>query len=57
MIYVFGALLLISVILAVRSMKDFEIPKEINRMISSRNLKGTIVFFKNKPTHYSSKKS
>jgi len=45
---------ILSVILAVRSMSDFQIPEEVKRIISSKKAKGTIVFFKNKITHFHS---
>lgn len=43
--------------MAFYSMKDFETPKEIARMLSLRKLRGTIVFMKDKVTHYSSSSS
>lgn len=51
-------LLVISFIMALRSMKDFHLPDEINKIISSRKMRGSIVFFKDKKVeHYSSKSS
>lgn len=50
-------LLLISFLMALRSMKDFETPKEIARMLSLKKMRGTIVFMKDKVTHYSSSSS
>ena len=49
------ALFIISLILALRSMKDLDVPDETHRMINNKKYKGRIVFFKNKQTkHYSS---
>ncbi len=42
----------ISLILAIRSMKDFNIPKEIKYLLDSKKIKGTIIFFKEKIKHY-----
>lgn len=57
MLAIFAGLLILSFIIALRSMKDLEIPEEIRRMIASRKIKGTILFLKNKITHYSSASS
>jgi hypothetical protein len=35
-------------------MSDFNLPKEILRLINQKKIKGTIVFLKNKVIHYSS---
>lgn len=51
-------LLIVSLILAVRSMKDLHVPEEINRIIRNKKYRGRIVFFKNNKTkHYSSSSS
>ncbi len=47
-------LLLISFMLALISMKDLTVPKEIQRMLEYRKIRGTIVFLKDKTTHYKS---
>jgi hypothetical protein len=39
--------------MALRSMKDFDMPPEIHQMLRSKKIKGTIVFFKNRVTHHS----
>lgn len=57
MILLLGLLLLVSFIAAFRSMKDFDIPHEVRSMMNSKQVKGTIVFFKNKIMHYSSDSS
>jgi len=49
---IFVLIFFISLILALRSMKDFDAPREIKRIIDINNLKGSIVFFKNKIKHY-----
>lgn len=56
---IFGLILFISFILAIRSMKDEGgIPKEISRLITARKHSGRIIFFKGKKTkHYSSSSS
>ena len=54
---IFFMFLLIAFIAALRSMKDFQPPKEIQNMLESKQLKGTIVFFKNQIKHYSSDSS
>jgi len=46
-----------SLILAYRSMKDFNVPSEINKMIQGKKVRGKIVFFKNKIVHYRVKKN
>jgi len=48
---------IISIILAFRSMKDFNVPSEINRLIQGKKIRGKIVFFKNKVVHYRAKRS
>ncbi len=50
----FFIILVVSIILAVRSMKDFGVPEVIKKMISSKRAKGTIIFLKKKIIHYSS---
>lgn len=57
-IFIIAILFAVSLILAVRSMKDIHIPKEIQQLISNKKYKGRIVFFKGKKTkHYSSSSS
>lgn len=57
-IFIIIFIFLISLILAVRSMKDIHIPEEIQRLIHNKKYKGRIVFFKGKKTkHYSSSSS
>ena len=53
MVIVFFAIFLISFILALWSMSDFNLPKEIFRLIDQKRIKGTIIFLKNKIIHYS----
>lgn len=55
LLLVFGILFLISLIIALRSMGDIGIPKEIRRLIDSRRVKGTILFFGGKSKHYRAK--
>ncbi|MBP7967003.1 hypothetical protein KAZ66_01905 [Candidatus Woesebacteria bacterium] len=50
-------LLIISFFMALHSMKDFETPKEIARLLTLRKVRGTIVFMKDKIAHYSSSSS
>ncbi len=59
MIYlIFIILLIASFILALRSMKDFHLPDEINQLLQANKIRGSIVFFKDKKVeHYSSKSS
>ncbi|MBI4008891.1 hypothetical protein HY357_01545 [Candidatus Roizmanbacteria bacterium] len=45
-------ILILSFILALRSMKDFEIPSEIQKLLKFKEIKGTILFFKDKTKHY-----
>lgn len=52
-----GIIFIISLILAIRSMKDFGIPKELKVWLNGKRIKGTIVFFKDKIKHYSSSSS
>ncbi|MCX6731093.1 MAG: hypothetical protein NTZ55_04545 [Candidatus Roizmanbacteria bacterium] len=52
------ALFVFSLALALRSMKDLNVPQEIHRMIRNKKYKGKIVFFKDKKVkHYSSSSS
>ncbi|NMB84256.1 hypothetical protein GYA28_03110 [Candidatus Roizmanbacteria bacterium] len=52
MIILFIIFLATSFIIALISMKDFDIPKEIKTFFKIKPVKGTIIFFKNKTTHY-----
>lgn len=52
MIYIFVIILILSFLLALRSMKDFQIPQEIKHFLLTKKIKGTIIFFKNKIVHY-----
>ncbi len=52
MIILFFVIFLISVILAIRSMKDFQVPSEIKHLLLTGKIKGTIVFLKDKIVHY-----
>lgn len=54
MIYIITVLLIVSFVLALLSMRDLRVPKEIIRLISIRKHRGSIVFFKDKVRHYSS---
>ncbi len=45
-------LFLISFLLALRSMRDFRLPAELQHMLNARKVKGTIVFLRNKIVHY-----
>jgi len=54
---ILGLIISISILLAYSSMKDFDVPKEVKKRIRSKKIKGTIVFFKDKPRHYSSSSS
>jgi hypothetical protein len=49
-------ILVFSFILALSSMKDFNIPSEINRLVQGKKVRGKIVFFKNKVIHYRGKR-
>lgn len=52
MLIAFILILILSIILAVRSMKDFGVPKEVSNIISSKRGKGTILILKDKVLHY-----
>lgn len=54
---IFAVLFFISFLLAARSMKDFDVPKELKNVLSVKRVKGSIVFLKDKVTHYSSDSS
>ena len=47
----------VSIALAVRSMKDFETPKEVPQHTGNKKMKGTILIMKDKISHYSSSSS
>ena len=57
MFIMFLLILVLAFIVALRSMKDFNVPDEINRLIQGKKMKGKIVFFKNKIVHYRTKRS
>ena len=48
-------IIILSFILALRSLRDLSNKKEGARMVNRRKTTGTIVFFKDKTVHYSSK--
>lgn len=50
-------ILVVSFILAFRSMKDMEVPPELKHLASIKKFTGRIVFFKDKVKHYSSSSS
>lgn len=47
----------LSFILALRSMKDFDSTHEMMSLLHMEKMRGTIVFFKDKIEHYSSSSS
>lgn len=51
------AIFVISFILALISMKDLGFGEEVRKFLKRRKIRGTIIFFKDKINHYSSKKS
>lgn len=53
----FVLILALAFVFALLSMKDFDVPNEINRLIQGKKVKGKIVFFKNKIVHYRAKRS
>ncbi len=55
MIMILLCIALVSFLLALRSMHDMHIPKELERLISNKKIKGSIVFFKDKVIHYRGK--
>lgn len=52
MIFWFILIFVISFVFALKSMSDFQVPKEIRRFLDIKNIKGSIIFFKDKPKHY-----
>lgn len=54
---IFAGIFVLSLIMAILSMRDMGVPKEISRLISVRKHKGSIVFFKHQVKHYSSSSS
>jgi hypothetical protein len=50
-------ILALSFIFAFHSMKDFNIPAEITRLVQGKKVRGKIVFFKNKVIHYRAKRN
>jgi len=57
MVITFLLILVLAFIFALKSMKDFDVPGEIKKMISARKMKGTIILTKKKTIHYSSDSS
>ncbi len=56
-LYIVTSILIVSIALAFRSMKNLGIPKDVQRVFGTKGIKGAIVFFKDKIVHYSSKSS
>jgi len=52
MLYSILIILVFSFILALFSMKDFNAPSDLIKLIQWKKIKGTIIFFRNKVTHY-----
>ena len=46
--------LFFSFVLALRSMRDFDVPEQLKHLLKTKNIRGTIVFFKDKIEHHSS---
>lgn len=53
---IFVLIFIFSFILAIRSMKDWQLPAEIRKLIGGKRVKGTIILGK-KVKHYSSSSS
>ncbi len=47
-VYYLIIIFFVSFFLALRSMKDFQLPKEIKRILDQKKIKGRIIFFKDK---------
>lgn len=57
MIYILF-ILIVSFILAFRSMKDFDLPQEVIKLMNkNKAVKGTIIFLRGRIVHYSSSSS
>lgn len=56
LLFVIAALLLVSFILALISMRDLKLPEEVKKILKKNKIKGAIIFFKEKIVHYSGKK-
>jgi len=54
MFLIFIIIFVISLILAIRSMKDFGVPNEIKKIILNKKTKGRILILKNKTIHIKS---
>ncbi|MFA5770564.1 MAG: hypothetical protein WC894_03675 [Patescibacteria group bacterium] len=57
MFLAFIIILVLSFIFALHSMKDFNVPAEIKRLVQGKKVGGKIIFFKNKVVHYRAKRS
>lgn len=57
MVYIFIGILIVSVILAWRSMKDLGFADDVRKLLFKKKMKGSIVFFEDKVVHYSSNSS
>lgn len=53
--FIAGVVFVISFVLAARSMKDFRVPKEVQKMTYGKKKRGTFIIYKNKITHYKHK--
>lgn len=54
MLIAFVILIVLSILLALRSMSDFHIPKELQKLLKTKNIKGTFIFLKDTVEHHSS---
>lgn len=57
MLIAFTILIVLSFLLALKSMSDFHIPKELRKLLKTKNIKGTFIFLKDTVEHHSSSSS
>jgi len=57
MIYIFLTILILSIVIAVISMYDYDLPSSLKKIITGKTIKGSIIFFKQQIKHYSSSSS
>ncbi len=57
MVYIFFTILVLSIIIGVISMQDYDLPSSLKKIITGKTIKGSIIFFTQQIKHYSSSSS
>jgi hypothetical protein len=54
---ILGIIFILSLLLTLWGMRDFRLPPEIKKRLRAKKTQGKIIFFNDKPRHYSSSSS